>query len=285
MRLVILGFGYSASFFAKEIRGKASTIHVTSRDIEKVARLKSEGWNALRFDGKTCSDDLASVIHSATHILVSAPPDADGDPVLLACADALHHAQGLERVIYLSTVGVYGDHGGAWVNENTPLKPVSLRSTQRVSAEEKWQDFAREKRCDLAILRLSGIYGPGRNAIENLRAGTARRLIKQGQVFNRIHVEDIAGATAAAFAHQGRPGVFNVSDDEPCPPQDVVTHAAHMLGVSPPPEIPFETAALSAMARSFYSENKRVSNARIKAELGYRFRYPSYREGLAACLR
>lgn len=284
MRLVILGYGYSSAAIAREIRPRLATLHVTVRSEDKVARLRDEGLDALRFDGGALSPGLAEALNRATHLLVSAPPGEPGDPLLIAPGFSDLSLPALTRIAYLSTVGVYGDHGGAWVDETAALKPVSPRSHQRVAAETAWLDFATARGVDLGIFRLSGIYGPGRSAIDNLRAGTARRIVKPGQVFNRIHVGDIGGAVALALRHEGPLGVFNLTDDEPCPPQDVVVHAAGLLGVKPPPEIPFEKADLSPMGRSFYGENKRVSNARIKAALGYAFRYPTYREGLANCL-
>jgi nucleoside-diphosphate-sugar epimerase len=284
MNLLILGFGYSASAFALEVRGLFASITVTARSPEKVARLRADGWNALPLDGERSNEALESAIATATHLLVSAPPGEGSDPALRMLRPALIASPTLRRVMYLSTVGVYGDHDGQWVDEESPLKPVSLRSRQRVEAEEGWQAFADEKACDLGIFRLSGIYGPGRSAIDNLRAGTARRIIKPGQVFNRIHVADIAGALAAASRHEGRLGTFNLTDHEPAPPQDVVEYAAHLLGLPVPPDIPFEAAQLSEMGRSFYGENKRVSNGLIRAALNYRFRFPTYREGLRACL-
>jgi nucleoside-diphosphate-sugar epimerase len=186
----------------------------------------------------------------------------------------------LEWIGYLSTVGVYGDHDGEWVDEQTPCKPVSRRSVARLAAEDGWTRLADEAGVPLAIIRLSGIYGPGRNALKTLSEGKARRLIKPGQVFNRIHVADIGGATAL-LARQRLGGIYNVTDDMPAPPQDVVSEAARIMGVEPPAEMDFETAELSPMARSFYGENKRVSNARIKAS-GYSFMYPDYFTGLAA---
>lgn len=284
MNLVILGFGYSASAFAREIRAECASIAVTARSPEKVARLRAEGWDALRFDGSESTPELDAALQSATHVLVSAPPSETGDPVLRALKSRLGAALALRRVLYLSTVGVYGDHEGGWVDEESPLHPVSQRSLQRVAAEKAWQDFAEAKGLDLGIFRLSGIYGPGRSAIDNLKAGTARRIIKPGQVFNRIHVADIAGALCAAIRHEGTLGVFNLTDHEPAPPQDVVEFAASLLGLPAPPDIPFEEAQLSEMGRSFYGENKRVSNGLIRAALGYTFRCPTYREGLRACL-
>lgn len=284
MHLLILGFGYSASAFAIEARGLFSSITVTARSPEKVARLKGEGWDALPFDGEAANPELEATIARATHVLVSAPPGDRGDPALRVLRGALSASPALKRVMYLSTVGVYGDHDGQWVDEESPLRPVSLRSRQRVEAEQGWEAFARDKGCDLGIFRLSGIYGPGRSAIDNLRAGTARRIIKPGQVFNRIHVADIAGALANASRHEGTLGRFNLTDHEPAPPQDVVEFAAHLVGVPVPPDIPFEEAQLSEMGRSFYGENKRVANGLIRSALGYRFRCPTYREGLRACL-
>jgi nucleoside-diphosphate-sugar epimerase len=203
---------------------------------------------------------------------------------LRALGPQFHEARALERVLYLSTVGVYGDHEGGWVDEESPLRPVSQRSLQRVAAERAWQAFADGRNIDLGIFRLSGIYGPGRSAIDNLKAGTARRIIKPGQVFNRIHVDDIAGALCAAIRNPGRLDVFNLTDHEPAPPQDVVEFAAMLLRLPIPAAIPFEEAQLSEMGRSFYGENKRVANGLIRSALGYTFRCPTYREGLKACL-
>ncbi len=285
MNLVVFGLGYSAGAFVAEGRGRFSAVVATTRSPEKAARLRAEGPDAHVFDGSGLADELAAAIAEADAVLVSAPPGETGDPVLACAAGALASAPRLRWIGYLSTVGVYGDHGGAWVDEATPCRPVSRRSVQRVAAEEAWTGFARSSGKPVGIFRLSGIYGPGRNAIANLRAGTARRIVKPGQVFNRIHVDDIAGALMASL-ERPEPGctIYNVTDDEPAPPQDVVAHAAQLLGVPVPPDIPFAQADLSPMGRSFYGENKRVSNRRIRERLGYRFRYPTYREGLAACL-
>jgi len=284
MNLLILGLGYSARAFALEARGLFPSIVVTARSPEKVARLRGEGWSALPFDGESASPELETAISGASHVLVSAPPGERGDPALRVLRAALAASPALKRVMYLSTIGVYGDHDGQWVDEESPLRPVSQRARQRLAAEEAWQAFARQKACDLGIFRLSGIYGPGRSAIDNLRAGTARRIIKPGQMFNRIHVADIAGALVAASHHEGPLGTFNLTDHEPAPPQDVVEFAALLLGLPVPPDIPFEAAELSEMGRSFYGENKCVANGLIRSTLRYRFRCPSYREGLRACL-
>jgi nucleoside-diphosphate-sugar epimerase len=186
-------------------------------------------------------------------------------------------------MIYLSTIGVYGDHAGAWVDETTPTAPLSPRGRERVLAEAQWQALGQQRGAPVAVLRLPGIYGPGRSAFDSLRAGQARRIVKPGQVFNRVHVDDIAGGIAAAITCRAD-GVFNITDDLPSPPQDVIAHAAALLGMPPPPEVAFEDANLTPMARSFYSECKRAANGRAKLVLGWQPRYPSYREGLAAIL-
>ncbi len=241
--------------------------------------LRSAGILPLLFDGEKLSAEVELALRAATHLIVSIAPEDDGDPVLRVIADAIREKiPQLEWISYLSTVGVYGDHGGAWVDERSECRPVSNRSALRLAAEQEWLDAGRKAGVPVAVLRLSGIYGPGRNAFVNLANGTAKRLIKPGQVFNRIHVDDIAGALWH-LAGSNTGGVFNVTDDEPAPPQDVVSYAAGLMGIDPPPETPFETARLSPMARSFYGENKRVSNAAIKAA-GYAFPFPNYRVAL-----
>jgi len=284
MHLFVFGIGYSASAYIVHLRQTApASISGTARTPDKVAELRAAGIDAVLFDGTGGTTEVADRLGRTTHLLISVPPGAAGDPVLLDHAKDVAASETLRSIAYLSTVGVYGDHGGAWVDEETPERPVSVRSVERVAAETAWRNLARGAGKPLAILRLAGIYGPGRNALANIADGTARRLVKPGQVFNRIHVADIAAAIEAAFA-RAADGIFNITDDDPGPPQDVVAHAASLLGVPPPPEIPFETAELSPMARSFYGENKRVANGKMKAELGVRLRYPTYREGLAALL-
>ncbi len=278
MRLFVFGAGFSSKAFIEEVRDQFEWISGTTRSAEKAEDLRATGIEPFLFSGGEKGDGIADALAQATHVLVSIAPNETGDPVLNQHGGDI--AAGRPGWIgYLSTVGVYGNHDGAWVDEETPCRPVSKRSVQRVAAENAWLSFAREHDLPVQIFRLSGIYGPGRNTFENFKKGTARRLVKPGQVFNRIHVADIAGALKLAI---NRPStrIFNVTDDEPAPPQDVVAHAAELLGVDPPPEIPFETADLTPMARSFYGENKRVSNKRIKDELGYTFRYPNYRVAL-----
>ncbi|MEM5581259.1 SDR family oxidoreductase [Roseibium sp. AS2] len=283
MKLFVFGAGFSSRAFIDRVRDRFDWIGGTTRSPEKSADLDKAGVEPFLFDGTTPGDRIAEALKSATHVLVSIAPGETGDPVLRIHGDDIAAGRP-DWTGYLSTVGVYGNHDGEWVDEDTPCKPVSRRSVQRVAAEQAWLEFARAHGLPVQIFRLSGIYGPGRNAFENFRKGTARRLIKPGQVFNRIHAADIAGALEAAMA-QPSTRIFNVTDDEPAPPQDVVAFAAKLLGVAPPPEIPFETADLSPMARSFYGENKRVSNRRLKDELGYAFRYPDYRVALRELLK
>lgn len=243
-----------------------------------MADLQSKGIHPILFDGETASDELLEAISSATHILVSAAPTDDGDPLLNAARDAVAEAKPT-AICYLSTIGVYGDHEGRWVTETAECNPTSKRSKLRLEAEKEWLAFSEESGIPVSILRLAGIYGRGQNALCNLDKGKARRIIKEGQVFNRIHVSDIAGAVQHAFEDNAS-GIFNVSDDVPCPPEDVVEYAARLMGVEPPPAIAFEDADLSPMAISFYGEVKRASNAKLKGALGYKFKFPTYREAL-----
>jgi len=285
--LICFGLGYSAEHFVEEFgRKKFDRIVGTVRGAERAAALNahpSGRLNALIFDGSTATPDLRSAIAEADAALVSVPPDESGDPVLRACGDVLAHAQRLRSVVYLSTIGVYGDRGGAWVDEATPPQPGAARSRERLAAEQTWLDFGARRGIAVAILRLAGIYGPGQNALVQITRGTARRIVKPGQVFNRTHVGDIAQAIDTAIARRAS-GIFNVADDEPTPPADPIVFAAQLMGVEPPPEIPFEQAApsMSPLALSFWQECRRVRNDKLKRELGVSLRYPTYREGLRA---
>lgn len=280
-RFFIFGAGYSAKAFAAAQRDPSIAIAGTTRSPEKFAALRHAGIEPFLFDGKALSPELLGWLSQATHLVVSVAPDEAGDPVLAATKGEIARlAPELRWIGYLSTVGVYGDHGGGWVDETTECRPVSGRSRLRLRAEREWLGLGEQTGVPVAVLRLSGIYGPGRNAFVNLNNGTAKRLVKPGQVFNRIHAADIAGALRH-LAGRELGGVFNVTDDMPAPPQDVVAYAAGLMGVEPPPETPFAAAQLSPMARSFYGENKRVSNAALK-ETGYDFSYPDYRSALDA---
>ncbi|WFP63734.1 SDR family oxidoreductase [Mesorhizobium sp. WSM4904] len=276
-RFFIFGAGYSGKAFGRA-NSQSAPILGTTRSPGKFEALKQAGIEPLHFDG-SLTPEIGDALRQTTHLIISVAPDEASDAVLNAAREAIRAKMpALEWIGYLSTVGVYGDHGGAWVDEGADCKPVSKRSMMRVAAEQDWLTLGREIEKPVAILRLSGIYGPGRNALVNLDDGTARRLVKPGQVFNRIHCDDIAGALWH-LAQRNLGGIFNVTDDEPAPPQDVVAYAAGLMGVEPPLEIPFETAQLSPMARSFYGENKRVANKAIKAA-GYSFRFPNYRVAL-----
>jgi nucleoside-diphosphate-sugar epimerase len=280
-RFFILGAGYSAKAFAATRSDRSVEIAGTTRSAEKFEALRRVGIEPLLFDGKEFSPDLLESLRQATHLIVSISPEEGGDPVVeMVGGDLAKLAPQLRWIGYLSTVGVYGNYDGGWVDETGECRPVSKRSQLRLEAENQWQALGEKAGVPVAVLRLSGIYGPGRNAFVNLRNGTSKRLIKPGQVFNRIHVADIAG-TLWHLADRDLGGIFNVTDDMPAPPQDVVSYAAGLMRVEPPPEIPFASAQLSPMARSFYGENKRVSNAAIKGT-GYRFRYPDYRSAFDA---
>lgn len=236
------------------------------------------------FDGHTAAPGVTDALATATHLLVSAGPDDQGDPTLRLHAKDIADAPNLRWIGYLSTIGVYGNTDGQWIEETTSPTPGSVRAKRRLAAETDWLQFARSHGKRVQIFRLGGIYGPGRSAIEDVQDGTARRIVKPGQVFNRIHVDDIANVLAAAAEGRGSHDVYNVTDDEPAPPQDVVAYAAELLGMAPPPEVPFEEAPLSPMGRSFYSENRRIRNRRLHDDLGVKLAYPSYREGLEAIL-
>jgi len=282
MNILILGLGYSAGFFARAALVRGWEVTGTVRSAEKAAELSREGIRTLVFGGFAVSSALAKAVAEADAVLVSVQPAEDGDPALGPLRAALMAAPNLRWIGYLSTIGVYGDQGGAWIDEAAPPSPTNARTRQRVEIEEAWLQLGRDSGKPVQIFRLSGIYGPGRNAITKLRNGTANRLIKPGQVFNRIHVDDIAGVLMASLAQPRQSAIYNVTDDEPGPPQDVITFAVELTGLEPPPEVPFEQAKLSPMAASFYGESKRVSNALVKREFGYAFRYPTYREALRA---
>jgi len=284
--LLCFGLGYSAEHFVAMFGDGFERIVGTVRGAERAAVLNAHlagRLKALVFDGTSATPELKNAIREADLALVSVPPHETGDPVLAAFADAFAHAQHLRSIVYLSTVGVYGDCGGGWVDEETPPQPGSARSRERLEAERAWQQLGVRRGTAVAILRLAGIYGPGQNALIQIAHGNARRIVKSGQIFNRIHVDDIAQAIDAAFARTAA-GVFNVADDEPSPPGDPLAFAAQLMGAEPPPEIPFEEAApsMSPMALSFWQECRRVRNDKLKRTLGVSLRYPTYREGLRA---
>jgi len=281
MRLFCFGFGYSAEGLAHHLSARDLTIAGTRTSLAEAPPLR--GLQLAEFQGEKPSAEVRALLQGATHVLVSIPPDLEGDVVLRHFRQDLAALSDLAWIGYLSTVGVYGDWHGEWVDEMSPCRPVSERSLLRLKAERAWLDFADETGKRVELFRLSGIYGPGRSSvIDNLRAGTARRIVKPGQVFNRIHVDDIARVLAAAIDQDGMHRIYNVSDDEPAPSQDVVAYAAELLGLPIPPEVPFAEAGLHGMAASFWAESKRVRNDRIRRDLGVSLLYPTYREGLRA---
>jgi nucleoside-diphosphate-sugar epimerase len=276
--LFCFGLGYSAAELARRLAARGWEIRGTTRKPERVRALEDRGWRAYPFDRAhpVPADALAGV----THVLTSIAPDKAGDPVLDLHERDLKALPALAWAGYLGTTAVYGDRGGEWVDEDTPIEPTLARADRRARAEAAWLGSG----LPAHVFRLAGIYGPGRNPFVNLRDGTARRIVKPGQVFSRIHVADIATVLEASIARPNPGAIYNVCDDEPAPPQDVVAHAAALLGVEPPPLQDYATAELSPMARTFYRDNRRVRNERIKRELGVRLAYPTYREGLAALL-
>jgi nucleoside-diphosphate-sugar epimerase len=281
-RLFCFGLGDSAQALGRQLITQGWRVGGTARTNAKA--LADAGFEAVVFDGHAPSPEVSDALKHATHLLVSIPPGTGGDPTLLHHARDLEGSPSIEWIGYLSTVGVYGDHGGAWIDETTPATPAQARSHWRLAAETAWLALGQRSGKRVQVFRLPGIYGPGRSAIERVREGTAQRIVKPGQVFNRVHVDDIAGALAAAIAGRGAHDIYNVTDDEPAPPQAVIAYAAGPLHMPAPPEIAFEDAKLSPMAASFYAENKRVSNARMCNELGVTLKFPSYREGLQAIL-
>ena len=275
MRFFIFGAGYSGKAIGELALAQGHHAAGTTRSTEKAEMLRRAGIEPLLFDGSSLTQHIADALAATTHLVISIAPGED-DPVLAVARETIAaRMPALRWIGYLSTVGVYGDHNGAWVDEDAACGPSTQRSQQRLDAEQAWIALGESSGRPVAVLRLSGIYGPGRNALVNLERGTARRIIKENQIFNRIHVDDIAGATLH-LAATDRGGIFNVTDSEPSPPQDVIEYAASLMDVPPPPAIMFEDADLTPMARSFYGENKRVSNARIRRE-GYDFRFPDYR--------
>ncbi|MFC4624355.1 SDR family oxidoreductase [Daeguia caeni] len=284
MRIFFFGAGYSARAFARLIKDEAKQLDGTTRKVEDFPILEQAHIAPLLFDGVSAAPELPDRLARASHVIISVPPRETKDPCLALVAEALSRPDNQIRWIgYLSTVGVYGDYQGRWIDETAECITVSPRSLERLAAERAWMALANQYGLPLAILRLSGIYGPGRNAFINLERGTARRIIKPGQIFNRIHVDDIAGVLRF-LSSTDKGGIFNVTDSEPAPAQDVVSFAAELMGVTPPPEIPFEQAEMTPMARSFYDENKRVSNKRL-INLGYEFVYPDYRAAFLSMWR
>lgn len=280
-KLFVFGYGATAAVIGQRLLTKGWEIAGTCRTQEKIDSLKATGIEAHCFNGDVTP--TPEQLSGTTHLLISVPPGADGDLVLAAQEKAIEAAAStLEWIGYLSTTGVYGDRAGGRVQESDEVLPTSERGGRRVNAEKAWFEFGRRMDVPVQTFRLAGIYGPGRNQIVSLRSGKARRIVKPGHVFSRIHVEDIASVLEASIAKPRAGAAYNVCDDEAAPPQDVVAFAAKLAGLEVPPEIAFADADLSPMARSFYEESKRVANDLIKQELGVSLQYPTFREGLTA---
>ncbi len=281
-RLFVFGLGYTARALAGALQADGWRVAGTTRSADRQAELVAAGIEAHLFARDLPLADPTAALAGTTHLLSSIPPDEAGDPVLDRHLADLVGCRTLGWAGYLGTTGVYGDQGGAWVDETTPAAPTMARTRRRAAAEGHWLASG----LPAHIFRLAGIYGPGpgRNALDAVRAGTARRIVKPGQTFGRIHLEDIVQVLSASMARPNPGAIYNLADDEPAPPEDVVAYAAELLGVPPPPAIPFAEAELSPMAQSFYRDHRRVANARIKEELGVVLRYPNYRDGLRGIL-
>jgi nucleoside-diphosphate-sugar epimerase len=290
--LVCLGFGYSAQHYVALYGARFDRIFGTTRTAANAAELAvgrfgGRAVEMMVFDGETAEPALVEAVSQASVLLVSISPANGGDPTLARLKEAIAAAPHLASMVYLSTIAVYGNHDGSWIDEETPLTPALTRAQDRIQAERAWQALGAARGVPVAVIRIAGIYGPGQNALETVKAGRARRIVKPGQVFNRIHVGDLAEIIDRAISlalSRRTGGIFNAADDEPTAPGDPIAYAADLLGVEPPPEIPFEEAkkTMSPFAISFYGESKRVRNARIKSVLGVELRYPTYREGLQA---
>ncbi len=281
LRLFLFGPGYSGMALARRLQARGWAVSGTARSEAAAAALKNAQVTAVAVDEP---EALATALGVSDALLVTAAPDAHGCPGLEALGPALEAGARPGWIGYLSTTGVYGDRGGGWVTEDSSLAPLSEQGRRRVEAERGWLELGQRLGLTVAVFRLPGLYGPGRSALDRVRSGSANRIVKPGQVFSRLHIEDMAAALEASIERPSAGAVYNLCDDEPGPPQDVIAHAAQLLGVAPPPETPYDPAALSPASRRFFDESKRVSNARAKAALGWRPHYPTYRQGLAAIL-
>ena len=279
MRLFIFGYGFSARALSARLRPQGWEIAASVREPARMeGQMRAEGVTPV---AAADPDALAAALVTADAVLVTAPPTARGCPGLSALAPVIG---GPKWIGYLSTTGVYGDRQGGWVSETSALAARSIEGARRVGAERDWGLFGRDRRLAVSIFRLPGIYGPGRSSLDRLRTGQARRIVSPGQVFSRLHVDDLAAGLEASIALPRPDAIYNLCDDQPAANSEVIAYAAGLLGMAPPPEVSLEDAGLTGPARRFYAESKRVSNARAKAELGWRPAYPTYREGLAAVL-
>jgi len=279
--ILVFGYGYTARVIGQELNAEGWRVIGTTRSADKAAAMKAAGIEAVLWP----AEDITEALTAATHILLSAAPSEGGDPVLTALEDEIRQRAGQYKWVgYLSTTAVYGDRDGGWVDETSALTPATRRGQLRADAEQAWLDLGAETGLPVHIFRLAGIYGPNRGPFAKVRAGTARRIIKKGQVFSRTHVDDIAQVLRASIAAPNAGAIYNVCDNDPAPPEEVIAEAATMLNLPLPEAVDFETAEMTPMARSFYAESKKVSNRKILDELGITLKYPDYRSGLLALL-
>ena len=282
-KLFCFGYGYVCDFLGHALKEQGWSVAGTSRDSDKREMMRNAGVDAYLFDDERPLGDPLYVLKDVTHILISTPPGREGCPAYLAHGRMLSSLPNLEWVGYLSSTCVYGDRGGDWVNEYTETCPTSIRGTRRCKAEEQWRTLRRVEGLPVHVFRLAGIYGPGRSALDSVRVGIARRIQKDGQVFSRVHVDDIIDVITKSIELPNAGAVYNVCDDNSAPAHEVISYACELLGQPVPPLVPIEDANLPPMALSFYSDNKRVHNDRIKQELGIKLRYPDYRAGIDQC--
>lgn len=283
-KLFCFGFGYTASYLAQKLKPFGWKISGTTTETEKKTYLQKQGIETCLFDQNHPITDPHETFSDVTHLLLSVPPDADGDPVFNLHAQDLAALKNLEWVGYLSTIGVYGNQDGLWIDETAPTSPTSRRGSLRLKAEQQWETLCLNEGFPLHIFRLSGIYGPGRSAIDSVRSGTAKRIEKEGHAFNRVHVEDIVQTLIASMNSPRSGSIYNLADDAPSPSHEVIQFACNLIGIDPPPLIPFDQAEMPPIVRSFYKDNKRIKNDKIKDELGIELLYADYRRGLQACL-
>jgi hypothetical protein len=283
-KLFCFGYGYTCDYLAHDLMQKGWTVGGTTRDSDKRAFLRSRGVKAHLFDYEHPLGDPYFILEGTTHLLISTPPDDNGDPTFEMHAEDILRIPTLEWVGYLSTTGVYGDRDGGTVDEYSEIRPNNKRGSRRVRAEQEWLSLFFQSGLPVHIFRLAGIYGPGRSALDSVRAGVARRINKPGQVFNRIHVEDIVQVLEASMVQPNPGAAYNLADDDPVASWEVITYACEILGITPPPLLPYDEADMAPIARSFYKDNKRVLNNRIKQELGVQLKYPDYKAGIDACL-
>lgn len=285
-KLFCFGYGYCADALARELQKHGDwQIAGTTRDRHKKQELRENGIEGYQFDYDHPLGDPIHALRDTTHLLISTPPYSDGGPAFMAHANDIIRSTSIEWIGYLSSTSVYGDREGEWVDETSEVKPTSIRGSRRAAAEQQWYSLFRSKDMPVHIFRLSGIYGPGRSAIDSVRANVAKRVDKPGQAFNRIHIDDITQILMASIKAPSPGAIYNVCDDDPAPSHKVVEHACKLLQCEPPPLISFFEADLAPIAMSFYNENKRVKNDKIKEELGITLKYPDYRAGLEACLK